>query len=77
MVFHLVAEKLNKLLGLIEGFCLVSKVSLCQMPSLLELSVCRIMPMGRVFSQRLSLMTRGVASMEHRINLTRTLKADF
>lgn len=62
MGFCLPDEKLKKLLDLVEGFCAVRKVTLRQMQSLLGLLVfaCRIMPMGRVFSRRLSLATRGV-----------------
>lgn len=79
MVFRLPADKLEKLLGLVNGFCAVRKVTLRQMQSLLGLLVfaCRIMPMGRVFSRRLSLATRGVSRPGHFIRLTRSLKADL
>lgn len=79
MVFCLPEDKLVKLLGLVDGFCAVRKVTLRQMQSLLGLLVfaCRIMPMGRVFSRRLSLATRGASRPEHRIRLTRPLKADL
>lgn len=79
MVFRLPQDKLDKLLGLIEGFFGVRKVTLQQMQSLLGLLVfaCRIMPMGRVFSRRLSLSTRGVQLPGHRIRITRSLRADL
>lgn len=35
------------------------------------------MPMGRVFSRRLSLATRGISHPEHRIRITRPLKEDL
>lgn len=79
MVFRLPEDKLRKLLDLVQGFCGVRKVTLRQMQSLLGSLVfaCRIMPMGRVFSRRLSLATRGVQRPEHRIRLTKPLKADL
>ncbi|XP_069816798.1 uncharacterized protein [Dendropsophus ebraccatus] len=79
MVFRLPPDKLSRLADLIEGFCSVHKVTLRQMQSLLGLLVfaCRVMPMGRVFSRRLSLATRGVKSPGHRIRLTRQLKLDL
>lgn len=56
-----------------------SSLTLRQIQSLLGLLVfaCRIMLMGRVFSRRLSLATRGISRPEHRIRLTRPLKADL
>lgn len=79
MVFRLPDDKLRKLLDLVEGFCAASKVTLRQMQSLLGLLVfaCRIMPMGRVFSRRLSLATRGASRPDHRIRLTRPLRVDL
>lgn len=79
MVFRLPQEKLTRLLDLIEGFCAVRKVTLLQMQSMLGLLVfaCRVMPMGRVFSRRLSLATKGARSPGHRIRLTKPLKADL
>ncbi|KAM3936780.1 LOW QUALITY PROTEIN: uncharacterized protein RB166_000609 [Leptodactylus fuscus] len=79
MVFRLPRDKLERLSSLLRGFLSVSKVTLRQMQSLLGLLVfaCRVMPMGRVFSRRLSLATRGVLSPSHRIRLTRPLKADI
>lgn len=79
MVFRLPADKLTKLMDLVNGFCAVRKVTLRQMQSLLGLLVfaCRIMPMGRVFSRRLSLATRGISRPEHHVRLTRFLKADL
>ncbi|KAM3936556.1 uncharacterized protein RB166_007084 [Leptodactylus fuscus] len=79
MVFRLPVDKLDRLADLLRGFLAVSKVTLKQMQSLLGLLVftCRVMPMGRVFSRRLSLSTKGVSSPYHRIRLTRSLKADL
>lgn len=79
MVFRLPQDKLERLTGLIAGFCAVRKVTLQQMQSLLGLLVfaCRIMPMGRVFSRRLSLSTRSARSPGYRIRLTKPLKADL
>lgn len=79
MVFRLPQDKLERLTSLIDGFCVARKVTLQQMQSLLGLLVfaCRIMPMGRVFSRRLSLSTRGARSPGHRIRLTKPLKADL
>ncbi|KAM4023858.1 uncharacterized protein ACNLHF_024804 [Anomaloglossus baeobatrachus] len=79
MVFRLPPDKISKLLGLVKGFLAVSKVTLKQMQSLLGMLVfaCRVMPMGRVFSWRLSLATRGVSRPEHRIRVTRAMKADL
>lgn len=79
MVFRFPQEKLTRLLDLIEGFCAVRKVTLLQMQSILGLLVfaCRVMPMGRVFSQRVSLATKGARSPGHRIRLTKPLKADL
>lgn len=79
MVFRLPQDKLHKLSELIRGFCSVKRVTLRQMQSLLGLLVfaCRIMPMGRVFSRRLSLATKGAIRPEHHIRLTRHLKADL
>ncbi|KAM3928086.1 uncharacterized protein RB166_006214 [Leptodactylus fuscus] len=79
MVFRLPGDKLERLSDLLRGFLAVSKVTLKQMQSLLGLLVftCRVMPMGRVFSRRLSLSTRGISSPYHRIRLTRSLKSDL
>ncbi|KAM3934865.1 uncharacterized protein RB166_002260 [Leptodactylus fuscus] len=79
MLFRLPRDKLDRLSSLLQGFLSVHKVTLRQMQSLLGLLVfaCRIMPMGRVFSRRLSLSTRGMSSPSHRIRLTRSLKADI
>ncbi|KAM4031873.1 uncharacterized protein ACNLHF_019247 [Anomaloglossus baeobatrachus] len=68
MFFRLPQEKVAKLLELIQGFCSVRSVTLRQMwvrgfLSLLGLLVfaCRVMPMGRIFSRRLSLSTKGLS----------------
>lgn len=74
MVFRLLEDKLRTLLDLVDSFCAGWKVTLHQMQSLLGLLVfaCRMMPMGRVFSHHLS-----VSHPEHRIRLTRPLRADL
>lgn len=79
LVIRLPDDKLHKLIGLVSGFCSVCKVSLKQLQSLLGLLVfaCRIMPMGRVFLQQVSLATKGVTRPGHRIHLTKPLKADL
>lgn len=73
MVFRLPREKLEKLRDLIAGFLALKSVTL----NTSLVFACRVMPMGRVFSRRLSLATRGVLRAEHRIRLTRTLKDDL
>ncbi|KAM4034620.1 uncharacterized protein ACNLHF_021282 [Anomaloglossus baeobatrachus] len=62
MLFRLPDDKVEKLRSLIKGFCSVRSVTLRQMQSLLGLLVfaCHVMPMGRVFSRRLSLATKGI-----------------
>lgn len=79
MVFRLPVDKLARLTDLIDGFCSVRKVTLKQLQSLLGLMVfaCRIMPMGRVFSRRLSLATRGVRAPTHRVRVSRSMRADL
>lgn len=79
MVFRLPADKLSKLVDMIDGFCSVRKVTLRQLQSLLGLMVfaCRVLPMGRTFSRRLSLATRGASRPDHRIRLTKHLKGDL
>lgn len=63
MAFRLPQDKLSRLVNLVDGFCSVKKVTLAQLQSLLGRMVfaSRIMPMGRVFSRRLSLATRGAS----------------
>lgn len=79
MLFRLPQDKLDKLKGILEYVLLVKKVTLKQMQVLLGLLVfaCRVMPMGLVFSHRLSLATKGVRSPSHHIRLTVPLKADL
>ncbi|XP_077113745.1 uncharacterized protein LOC143816266 isoform X2 [Ranitomeya variabilis] len=79
MVFRLPEDKLLKTLKMVEDFCGVKKVTLQQMQSLLGLLnfACRVMPVGRTFSRRLSLATKGISQPGHRIRLTRTLKEDL
>ncbi|KAM4021777.1 LOW QUALITY PROTEIN: uncharacterized protein ACNLHF_027092 [Anomaloglossus baeobatrachus] len=79
MVFRLPAEKIQKTLHMLEGFCEAKKVTLQQMQSLLGLLTfaSRVMPVGRAFSRRLSLATKGISQPGHRIRLTRSLKADL
>ncbi|KAM4016539.1 uncharacterized protein ACNLHF_002833 isoform 1-T1 [Anomaloglossus baeobatrachus] len=79
MLFRLPDDKVVKLRSLIMGFCSVRSVTLRQMQSLLGLLVfaCRVMPMGRVFSRRLSLATKGIRLPHHRIRITPCLRADL
>ncbi|KAM4019336.1 uncharacterized protein ACNLHF_000032 [Anomaloglossus baeobatrachus] len=79
MFFRLPQEKVAKLLELIQGFCSVRSVTLRQMQSLLGLLVfaCRVMPMGRIFSRRLSLSTKGIRLPHHRIRITPPLRLDL
>ncbi|KAM4025788.1 uncharacterized protein ACNLHF_026226 isoform 2-T4 [Anomaloglossus baeobatrachus] len=79
MVFRLPVEKIDKLLGLIDGFHSLKKVTLAQMQSLLGslAFACRIMPMGRIFSRRLAMAMRGVQLSHHRIRIGLPLRADL
>ncbi|CAJ0949968.1 unnamed protein product [Ranitomeya imitator] len=74
MEFRLPQDKIAKLLYLIEGCLLV-----VQMQSLLgSLNfACKIMSMGRIFSRRLILATRGVRQLHHRIRITAPLRSDL
>ncbi|KAM4034607.1 uncharacterized protein ACNLHF_021264 [Anomaloglossus baeobatrachus] len=79
MFFRLPQEKVAKLLELIQGFCSVRSATLRQMQSLLGLLVfaCRVMPMGRIFSRRLSFFTKGIRLPHHRIRITPPLRSDL
>ncbi|XP_077155697.1 uncharacterized protein LOC143818192 [Ranitomeya variabilis] len=79
MVFRLPKDKILKTLQMLKGFRVVNKVTLQQMQALLGLLTfaCRVMPVGRAFSRRLSLATKGASQPGHRIRLTRSLKADL
>ncbi|XP_056419396.1 uncharacterized protein LOC130360877 [Hyla sarda] len=77
MVFRLPAEKLESLLLLVESFCGVRKVTLRQVQVLLGHLVfaCHVMPMGRVFSRRLSLATKGVSCPSHHIHISKQMRS--
>lgn len=79
MVFRLPPDKLARLLTTIEEVLLKKKITLRQLQSLLGLLAfaCRTLPMGRVFSRRLSLATVGVSNPQHFIRLTKVLKDDL
>lgn len=73
MVFHRPAA----MLVILKDFCSVHKVTPCQSLLGLLVFVCRVMPTGQVFSRRLLLAIRGGGRPEHRIRLTKSLKADL
>ncbi|CAJ0949278.1 unnamed protein product [Ranitomeya imitator] len=79
MEFRLPQDKIAKLLDLIAGCLAVGKVTLVQMQSLLgSLNfACKVMPMGRIFSRRLILGTKGVKQPHHRIRITAQLRSDL
>ncbi|XP_073419122.1 uncharacterized protein [Dendrobates tinctorius] len=79
MIFRLPADKLEKTLQIVKSFIVKKKVTLQQMQSLLGLLnfACRVMPVGRAFSRRLSLATKGIAQPGHRIRINRSMKADL
>lgn len=79
MIFRLPGDKLERLQALLRLVLASRKVTLLQLQSLLGSLVfaCRVMPMGRIFSRRLSLATRGVVSPGHRIRVTRLMRDDL
>ncbi|CAJ0958425.1 unnamed protein product [Ranitomeya imitator] len=79
MEFRLPQDKISKLRELIAGCLAVGKVTLVQMQSLLgSLNfACKVMPMGRIFSRRLILATKGVKLPHHRIRITAQLHSDL
>ncbi|XP_069611202.1 uncharacterized protein [Ranitomeya imitator] len=79
MEFRLPQDKISKLQELIAGCLAVGKVTLVQMQSLLgSLNfACKVMPMGRIFSRRLILATKGVKQPHHRIRITAQLRSDL
>ncbi|CAN2388332.1 RNA-mediated [Pristimantis euphronides] len=79
MVFQLPTDKLERLLLLVQQVLAAKKITLRQLQSLLGLLVfaCRIIPMGRVFSRRLSLATRGAVKPSHFIRVSRSMKDDL
>ncbi|CAJ0933131.1 unnamed protein product [Ranitomeya imitator] len=70
-VFRLPSEKIAKLIEKNDGFLSIRNGTLVQMQSLLGLLAfaCRVMPMGRIFSHRLAMATRGIRLLHHRIRL--------
>lgn len=79
MEFRLPEEKLARLQTQIDSSLAAKKVTLKFLQSLLGLLnfACKIMPMGRVFSRRLSLATVGVKKPNHFIRLSKVLKDDL
>ncbi|KAM9319925.1 uncharacterized protein PAF06_004366 [Gastrophryne carolinensis] len=78
-VCRLPRDKIEDLVGGLEGALGVKKVTLVQLQSLLgKLNfACRVLPMGRVFTRRLSLATAGVREPHHFIRLTAAMKEDI
>ncbi|KAM9330287.1 uncharacterized protein PAF06_011605 [Gastrophryne carolinensis] len=78
-VCRLPLVKVRDLLQELQGALLVKKVTLRQLQSVLgKLNfACKVLPMGRVFSRRLSLATAGVKEAHHFIRLTGGLKEDL
>ncbi|KAM9326863.1 LOW QUALITY PROTEIN: uncharacterized protein PAF06_003101 [Gastrophryne carolinensis] len=78
-VCRLPLVKVRDLLQELQGALLVKKVTLRQLQSVLgKLNfACKVLPMGRVFSRRLSLPTAGVKEAHHFIRLTGGLKEDL
>ncbi|KAM9324440.1 uncharacterized protein PAF06_000477 [Gastrophryne carolinensis] len=78
-VCRLPREKIEDLVEGLEGALAVRKVTLQQLQSILgKLNfACRVLPMGRVFTRRLSLATVGVREPHHFIRLTAALKEDI
>lgn len=79
MEFRLPEDKLIKTKSLLEKLLARPKTTLKELQSLLGLLAftARIIPMGRVFSKRLYMATKGFKSPSDHIRLTRPLKADF
>ncbi|KAM9330745.1 LOW QUALITY PROTEIN: uncharacterized protein PAF06_017672 [Gastrophryne carolinensis] len=71
--------KVRDLLQELQGALLVKKVTLRQLQSVLgKLNfACKVLPMGRVFSRRLSLATAGVREPHHFIRLSAAMKEDI
>ncbi|KAM9326262.1 uncharacterized protein PAF06_002450 [Gastrophryne carolinensis] len=78
-VCRLPRDKIEDLVGGLEGALGVKKVTLVQLQSVLgKLNfACRVLPMGRVFTRRLSLATAGVQEPHHFIRLTAAMKEDI
>ena len=79
MECRLPEDKLEAMKAEIRGMLGVRKVKLRALQSLLgKLNfACRILPMGRVFSRRLSAATAGVSSPNHFVTLGRVLREDL
>ncbi|KAE8597129.1 hypothetical protein XENTR_v10016363 [Xenopus tropicalis] len=79
LVFRLPDDKLQRLKSTVAEITVAKKVTLRSMQSLLGLLVfaCRIMPIARVFSRRLSLSTCGIKQPHHFIRITRQLREDL
>ncbi|XP_066446924.1 uncharacterized protein [Eleutherodactylus coqui] len=79
MVFRLPEEKIARLRQMVETVSTARKVTLHQMQVLLGLLnfACRVIPMGRAFSRRLSLATKGAREPHHFVRVTKEMKADL
>lgn len=79
MEFRLPQEKLFRICGEITRMLSVKKVTLRELQSLLGMLVfaCRVIPVGRIFSRRLYMVTKGMVSPFSHIRLTRYLKDDL
>ncbi|KAM9311479.1 uncharacterized protein PAF06_009289 [Gastrophryne carolinensis] len=78
-VCRLPRDKIEDLVGGLEGALGAKKVTLVRLQSVLgKLNfACRVLPMGRVFTRRLSLATAGVREPHHFIRLTAAMKEDI
>lgn len=78
-VFRLPQDKLARLQTLVDSALAANKVMLKFLQSLLGFLnlACRVLPMGRVFSRRLSLATAGVRRPFHFVRLSKVLKDDL
>lgn len=79
MEFRLPVDKLLRIKSLLEKLLSKQKTTLKELQSLLGLLVftARVIPMGRVFSKRLYMASRGLKSPSAHMRLTRPLKKDL
>ncbi|XP_066444898.1 uncharacterized protein [Eleutherodactylus coqui] len=79
MTFHLPDEKVARLRQVVELVGSSRKVTLHQLQVLLGLLnfACRVIPMGRAFSRRLSLATKGVKEPHHFVRVTKGMRSDL
>ncbi|XP_061196001.1 uncharacterized protein LOC133204278 [Saccostrea echinata] len=79
MTMKLPLEKLNQLHGEIQYFLKAKKVSLREMQSLIGLLnfACKVVAPGQAFCRRLINSTIGITKQQHRIRVTKNIKADL